>query len=194
MAKCEPTVLQMLENNLLRPERVWSRQEVLTSPVPTQPGIYAWFFQEIPRQIPTTGCTTAGELTLLYIGLSPKSAMSSNNLRNRIRSHYRGNASGSTLRYSLGVLLAEKLELEMRRVGRTKRFQFADGEERLNEWMETNAFVVWHVISEPWFCEHELIKLASPPLNVDGPHPFSTTLHELRTEAKTRAKQLPPLP
>ncbi|WP_386143941.1 GIY-YIG nuclease family protein [Streptomyces yanii] len=42
---------------------------------------------------------------------------STQNLRTRVRYHYRGNAAGSTLRLTLGCLLG----LELRRVGSGKR-------------------------------------------------------------------------
>jgi hypothetical protein len=35
---------------LLRPARLYSRQDVLTRPrpVPRRPGVYAWYFREVP--------------------------------------------------------------------------------------------------------------------------------------------------
>jgi hypothetical protein len=49
------------------------------------------------------------------------------------------NAEGSTLRLTLGCLLADELGIELRRVGSGKRFTFSTGEKRLSEWMEANA-------------------------------------------------------
>ncbi|MFF8174696.1 GIY-YIG nuclease family protein [Streptomyces chartreusis] len=48
---------------------------------------------------------------------------STQNLRKRVRHHYRGNAAGSTLRLTLGCLLG----LELRRVGGGKRMTFRQG-------------------------------------------------------------------
>ena len=42
-------------------------------------------------------------------------------LRKRLRGHLRGNASGSTLRLTLGCLLADQLRLKLRPVGASKR-------------------------------------------------------------------------
>ncbi|WP_374120389.1 GIY-YIG nuclease family protein [Mesorhizobium onobrychidis] len=42
---------------------------------------------------------------------------SSQNVRSRLRTHYSGNAAGSTLRRTLGCLLAAELGIELRRVG-----------------------------------------------------------------------------
>jgi hypothetical protein len=59
---------------LLAPARVWSRREVLQRPcpVPARPGVYAWYFKELPYPIDTRGCVVLDNLTLLYVGISPK--------------------------------------------------------------------------------------------------------------------------
>jgi hypothetical protein len=57
----------------------------------------------------------------------------------RIRYHYSGNAAGSTLRLNLGCLLAERLGIQLRRVGSGQRLTFAAGEARLSAWMADNA-------------------------------------------------------
>ena len=119
----------MLLEQIASPDRLWSRSEVLSkpSPVPREPGLYAWFFKEVPHEVPTEGCTTVGDLTLLYSGISPKAPQkdgkksSKQTLWNRIRYHYKGNAEGSTLRLTLGVLLSKSLGIELRRVGSGKR-------------------------------------------------------------------------
>ena len=96
--------------SLTSPSHLYTRAEVLSkpSPVPSASGVYAWFFKEIPEIVPTDGCVTKDGLTLLYVGISPKNESSSQNIRKRIKSHYQGNAEGSTLRLTLGVLLAGK--------------------------------------------------------------------------------------
>ena len=48
-------------------------------------------------------------------------------MRERIPYHYQGNAEGSTLRLTLGCLLSEELDIELRRVGSGKRMTFAEG-------------------------------------------------------------------
>ena len=94
-------------------------------------------------------CLTSGRKVLLYVGISPKAppangrAPNRQNLRTRLRYHMRGNAEGSTLRLTLGCLLAEDLGLCSRRVGSGKRLTFCDGEKRLSEWLAENAFVTW---------------------------------------------------
>jgi hypothetical protein len=91
---------------LTSPQRVFWRSEVLTTPcpVPKERGAYAWFFKEVPDGVPSDGCHQQNGLTLLYTGISPHEAFkptTKQNLRRRIHGHYRGNASGSTLRKTL---------------------------------------------------------------------------------------------
>jgi len=45
---------------------------------------------------------------------------------------------------TLGCLLSEELDIELRRVGSGKRMTFAEGEGVLSQWMADNAFVCWH--------------------------------------------------
>jgi GIY-YIG catalytic domain-containing protein len=187
---------------LTRPARLWSREEVLSkpSPVPAVPGIYAWFFRDIPPRVPTDGCVERDGMYLLYVGISPngppkhQGKPSTQNLRRRIRAHYHGDASRSTLRLSLGCLLADVLKIELRRHGTSRRFHFGkDGEVELSTWMPQNAFVVWHEHDAPWEVEASVIGQLSLPLNLDHnrDHPFHATLSEIRKECKTLARRLP---
>ncbi|WP_244328665.1 GIY-YIG nuclease family protein [Streptomyces marokkonensis] len=89
---------------------------------------------------------------------------STQNLRKRVRYHYRGNAAGSTLRLTLGCLLG----LELRRVGSGKRMTSGKaGETTLSQWMADNARVCWIEQSEPWDLESQLISQLDLPLNLD---------------------------
>jgi hypothetical protein len=58
---------------LTQPAKLWSRSEVLTRPCPVlaKPGIYAWYFKDVPPLVPVQGCVTWLGLTLLYVGISP---------------------------------------------------------------------------------------------------------------------------
>ena len=188
---------------LLAPTRLWSRDEVLARPcpVPREPGVYAWYFRQIPPSVPTDGCIRCGPYTLLYLGIAPKApptngaASSRQRLSHRVRYHYRGNAEGSTLRLTLGCLLAADLGLEFRRVGTGKRLTFAAGEAALSAWMGANAFVSWLADPTPWKLEARLIRdLCLPPnLDQNDGHPFQTTLTEVRRRARARARELPVL-
>lgn len=167
-------------------------------PVPNSAGVYAWFFSSCPEGVPTEGCARSRDLTLLYVGISPKAPsksgiLSRQTLRTRIRYHYRGNAEGSTLRLSLGCLLSRSLGIELRRVGSGRRLTFGVGEQILNDWLDENAHVVWLACDEPWSVEEALIRSASLPLNLDQNrhHGFHAHLSERRRAAKAHARSSP---
>jgi hypothetical protein len=135
---------------LLRPSHLFTRQEVLSkpSPVPPRPGVYAWYFREVPPGVPVEDCHQHQGLCLLYVGISPSKPPtnwklpSKQSLAKRIRYHFAGNAEGSTLRLTLGCLLADKLGIKLTRVGSGVRYTFTNpGEIKLDAWMEKNALV-----------------------------------------------------
>jgi hypothetical protein len=175
---------------LQKPERLWTRDEVLQrpSPVPPMPGICGWHFTEPPAEALAVD-------RLLYVGIAPRHVegrTSRQNLRTRISYHYRGNAEGSTLRFSLGCLLG----LDLRRVGSGTRLTFGpDGERKLSEWMADHARVCWVPIAQPWLAKAEVIARVDLPLNIDQnrDHPFHAHLSRLRAEARARARGRPVL-
>ena len=192
-----PGIVELLTN----PAKLWSRSEICAHPcpIPARAGVYAWYFRELPKAVDASECVRVGDLTLLYVGISPKALPkngkppSRQTLRRRVRYHYRGNAEGSTLRLTLGCLLAEKLGIELRRVGSGKRRTFSQGERLLSSWMEDNAFVCWAECDEPWIIEEQLISTLSLPLNLDqnARHSFCSVLKAIRKEAADRARELP---
>jgi hypothetical protein len=186
-----------------QPSRFWSRGEVLAKPsaVPDAPGVYAWYLRELPPGVPNTGCVQCSDLTLLYIGIAPRppaknGTISRRTLRGRLREHYSRNAEGSTLRRTLGCLLAQQLGIELRRVGSGERMTFGAGERILSEWMNENAFVCWREHPAPWEIECELIEEPRPPLNLkeNSHHSFYKTLSEIRKQALGRARSLDVMP
>jgi len=181
---------------LLNPERLFSRAEALSRPcpVPAKRGVYAWYFSSIPDGVPTDGCLSVDGHTLLYVGISPKNESSSQNLRKRITYHYRGNAEGSTLRLTLGVLLAQQSDFPLRRVGSGNRMTFTHlGEQWLDQWMAEHATICWVEDTAPWVLEDELLRRVSLPLNLQGNshHGFSARLSEIRQRAKAAARETP---
>lgn len=175
---------------------LYTRQEILRQPdiIPSCRGVYAWFFRSIPPLVPADDCYVRNDLTLLYVGISPKNSASRQNLRKRITYHFRGNAEGSTLRLTLGTLLAAANDFPLRRVGSGKRMTFTHlGEQWLDEWLDANALVCWIEHDEPWTLEHELIQNHSLPLNIqdNSHHRFSASLSALRRQAKRAAKETP---
>lgn len=169
------------------------------SPAPAAPGIYAWYFDELPAgDIDTRGCHHHAGLPLLYTGISPKrppasgAPASRQNLRKRVRYHYRGNAYGSTLRLTLGCLLAEQLGIELRRVSGT-RLTFGDGEAVVSDWMAEHAFVCWLPTPTPWEIESQLIGELDLPLNLDQNrgNAFHPRLTARRAAHRARAREVP---
>ena len=179
--------------SLTSPDILYSRETVLSkqSPVPQESGLYAWYFREIPLAVPTDGCVVMDQHTLLYVGISPKNITSTQNLRKRITTHFRGNAEGSTLRLSLGTLLTEYSGFPLRRVGSGKRMTFThSGEQWLDNWMAENAFVCWVCHPTPWEIENDILQRISLPLNIkdNNHHPFSARLSDKRKHAKKLAR------
>lgn len=177
------------------PVRLWSRDEVMCSPspVPAISGVYFWWFKGIPSAVPLEGCLTMNGYTLLYVGISPDKKGKPNsrsNLKTRIKTHYSGNAEGSTLRKTLGVLLSTESNFPLRRVGSGKRITLThSGEQWLDEWMGNNAKVHWVPHSEPWVLEEHLICNFSLPLNIQGNnHAFKPLLSAMRSQATADAR------
>jgi hypothetical protein len=194
----------MAVESLLRPEKLWSREEVLAfraSPVPKTAGVYAWYFASLPGPMAVRACHSYDGMPLLYVGIAPKKPYadgrrSKSTLHQRVRYHYRGNAEGSTLRLTLGCLLSEALGIELRRVGSRTRKTFSDGERELSEWMSANAFVCWVEDVMPWTLEEQLISRYDLPLNLDQNkhNAFHPELTAIRKASKARAAGLPALP
>jgi hypothetical protein len=162
---------------LMYPKHLYSASEILSHPcpVPNLPGVYAWYFDAPLPLIDMTGCHRVDDRALLYVGISPKAPSlrgptSRSTLRKRIRTHYRGNAEGSTLRRTLGCLLAWTLEIKLRRVGSGTRYTFTNrGEQVLDQWMDRHAFVTWVEAKVPWEIEKEMLSSGlNLPLNIDG--------------------------
>ena len=67
------------------------------------------------------------------------------------------------------------------------------GEQRLDNWMEENAFVCWVKHPAPWEQEEELLGLLSLPLNIKGNKGqlFVDKLKQLRMYAIRQARNLP---
>lgn len=186
--------------DLLDPHQLWSPAEILKPcGVPREPGVYAWYFREIPDGVPYHDCITHQGLTLLYIGIAPTRPFangklaSARTLANRLREHAQGSSEASTLRLSLGCLLSVRLGIELRRVGSGRRMTFGTGERTLSEWIARNALVAWIIHPRPWEVEEQLIHDVSLPLNLkhNRHHPFHGTLSACRSAAKARARALP---
>ena len=186
---------------LLSPSKLCASSDISqdSSVVPQMPGVYAWYFRQIPPLVPEEGCHTLRGLTLLYVGIAPrkppkgKTEQGTRTLRDRLKLAVKRNADVSTLRLSLGCLLSEHLGLQLRRVGNENVMTFAGGERELSQWIAQNTFVAWTVTTAPWVIEEELLLSLSLPLNIKGNsrHPFCRTLKLMRKGAKQKARELP---
>lgn len=183
--------------------RRYTRDEIFVDPcpVPEQPGAHGWWFRMVPDAIDASACVQFDGWTLLYVGVSPTRPRAggkppvTQDLRRRISYHFganKGDAEGSTLRKSLGVLLADELDLQLRRVGSGRRRTFAGGEQALTQWMAENAAVSWAARQEPWFLEEKLVAALNVPLNVQGneSNPFYPELKRLRGDAVKKSNRL----
>lgn len=174
------------------PGRLYSSADVLKNPssVPHTPGCYGWYFHTIPGVIDVSRCIDIEGRKLLYVGIAPRVSIGSKaTVRSRLRSHYGGNAEGSTLRLTLGCLLG----LELRRIGRGTVMTFGASEAALSSWLSQNAFVTWIEDPQPWLLESIFIHSLDLPLNLaqNSGHPFHAHLVELRRDARRRAQSLP---
>lgn len=181
--------------------RPHTRDEVFAepSPVPEGPGVYGWWFRELPADIDVSGCQQRDGLTLLYVGISPTrppvegKPPTSQDLRKRIRYHFgaaNADAEGSTLRKTLGILLGAELGFRLRRIGTGKRRTFAGGEPVLTQWMADNALVSWLPHPEPWLIEDKMIAAFDLPLNgqeANKGNAFHPELKRLRRAAMATA-------
>jgi len=196
---------KLIISNLLKPKKLYSREDILknTNLIPAQNGIYAWYFKTTPNinlfkkyyQIESNAKSLFLQdsfkfknYQLLYIGISPKDTKSKNNIRNRIKGHMNGNAYGSTLRLSLGCLLSNELNITLNKYGSS--IHFGEGEEKLSEWINHNAFVTFQTCEKPWDVEKEAIKTLLLPLNIrDNKNSvFKKPLEEIRKNAKRMAR------
>lgn len=185
---------------LLRPLTLLSRSEAMRrpSPLPASAGIYGWYFDAIPPGIDDIRCHRFQGKTLLYVGIAPKGppavGKKPRTLRARIREHLALNAEGSTLRLTLGCLLADQLGIQLRRVGNGSRLTFTNpGERVLDTWLDRHAYVTYSVQPEPWILEAELLgSELHLPLNISGRRPGPPHfLAEVRTRARAAAAELP---
>jgi hypothetical protein len=194
----------IIAEQLKHPQQLASRKEVIgrDSIVPAVAGIYAWYFKVPPSlDMDLTSYWSQQGAYLLYVGISPSKPPangkppSKGTLRRRISTHMRGNASSSTLRYSVGCLLSQALDIQLRRVGRTERFYFSKGESVLSAWLEKNALVTWIPHNDPWLVEEEAISDLNLPLNLaqNRDHPYYQKLSRARRDAREEAKVLPVL-
>lgn len=175
---------------ILNPEHLVGAGEIHSkrAKIPDMRGVYAWFFE--PHKLGIRSGHYEHLIdgkALLFVGVVPSAWYSKRTLPRRIRTHIRGTARQSTLRYSLGACLIGELGLRVRHLPGFK-LNFGDTEEKLTEWICGNGYVAWSGHEEPWKVEEEFIRLLKPALNLrdnDG-HPFHGILTRRREKLRER--------
>ncbi|MGY4856845.1 GIY-YIG nuclease family protein [Cryobacterium sp. AP23] len=162
--------------------------------VPSKKGVYGWWFTPGILKVPSIAYTTAEGRELLYIGIAPRKpsaagGVSASHLKARITAHAMKDASRSTLRLSLGVLLADELGLVLG-IHKGRANWGPAGEPRLTRWMNEHARISWVVDETPWVIEEELLAGTPLALNVDGRiDAFAASLSARRKQARHAARQ-----
>lgn len=141
--------------------RLRSREDVRRkgSAPPKNPGVDLWWFDSALGA--ADGTLACGKWRLLYIGAT-------NNLERRISQHFERTARQSTLRLSVGSLLQGTLRLQILPLPGNRQ-SFGDTEEILSEWFGEHARVAWIESSERHSLKSSLLRIYSPPLNVQSP-------------------------
>ena len=163
------------------PLRLWSRPELVSSArtIPAGPGLYAWYFDAHPCGGIVGVGTKVEAYGLVYVGIA-------SSLRQRLVTHMNGTARRSTLRMTLGCLLAYSLALQL--VPNSGRYNFGDGEPRISEWLDAHARLTWVEHPESARVEGDVVRALRPPLNRghNAAHPHYATLGALRAAAIPR--------
>lgn len=155
---------------ILHPVSLQAVAEVRASPA--SPGIYGWWVKKGTLDIPDAPYQDKDGHQLLYVGISPRrpsaaGRKSKSTVRDRLVTHATKDASRSTLRRTLGVLLADDLGLTLG-VHRGREHYGPEGEALISHWLDANARIAWVIDAEPWEAEEALLAQATLALNLDG--------------------------
>ena len=171
------------------PKKILSLKDLEKSPPPSSPGVYGWYFKSkgLPPHILVRRCVNTRrrlqKWTLLYVGIGA-------NLKSRILGkHFGGTADSSSLRLSLGCLLAQKLGICLWKFHKKDegkfRYTFSDrGEGKLSMWMAKYARVAWVVSEDYDRLEQRVISEYRPPLNTEDNPILFVPLGLLKTDMK----------
>jgi len=175
-------------NYFENPTEIKSFDELKNNLPPRNCGIYGWYFCPSPPNIYDNNCPryTEGWIfknhwKLLYIGIS-------NNLKRRIFDyHFEGSADVSSLRESLGCLLANELKIYLWVDDHSYTFG-KKGEDKLSKWMAKHARVAWIEHNDYEEIEKRAIIRYKPPLNTDENPNKHKALQKLKIALKLCAK------
>lgn len=160
---------------------------------PASPGIYGWWVKKGALDIPDAPYQEKDGHQLLYVGISPRRPSaaghkSKSTVRDRLVTHATKDASRSTLRRTLGVLLTDDLGLTLGVHGGREHYG-PQGEALISRWLIENARVAWAVDPQPWEVEDELLADATLALNLDGrTDAFARSISDRRKVAMAAAR------
>jgi hypothetical protein len=158
--------------------------------VPSEPGFYAWWTSGwATLRAPAHLHPTEPNWSLLYVGISPARASSSQTLRGRVlNNHLGGNTGSSTFRLTLAALLCE--QKGWCPVGRGKKVLLTPADNAaLSAWQRSNLALTWAIRAHPWEIEPDVIARMGPPLNLasNASHAFYSTVHGARASFRQAA-------
>ncbi|THF84703.1 GIY-YIG nuclease family protein [Cohnella fermenti] len=136
--------------------------------IPHATGVYCITtnsINQLPSPMQSLNYSYLNSRPVIYVGISNRS------LRTRdYRSHFNGNARGSTLRKSLGSLFGLERIQSNNDIG-TSKYKFSKADElKLSDWMKENINLHFFVHPEPSLIEKEVIDYFKPPLNIKDNH------------------------
>jgi hypothetical protein len=160
--------------------------------IPLTAGFYAWWaLTGAIASVPATPHPLDPGWELLYVGIAPRDANSSQRLRTRVLdNHVGGNTGSSTFRFTLAALLREEPELDLHPEKRAKKYVLPKGENKdLSVWQATHLSITWCEVEAPWLLEPQIIEVMKPPLNLadNASHDFHRTVAEARSAFRAAA-------
>jgi hypothetical protein len=161
---------------------------------PDASGFYAWWADAVIPGVPLEPHPEDPSVGLLYVGIAPRDASSSQTVRGRvIGNHLQGNTGSSTFRFTLAALLLEELDLHPEK-RKTKFVLTRHDNRRLSDWQRAHLRLTWCESDEPWLLENHVILAMRPSLNLAGNsgHPFYTTLKTARAAFRSAATRNSP--
>jgi hypothetical protein len=158
--------------------------------LPSTPGFYGWWSRQgAIGGVPHVAHPRQGELSLLYVGISPVREGSRQTIRSRvIGNHLKGNVGSSTFRFTLAALLTDALALDPFMRGSKVTLDAADNA-RLSVWQREHLLLTWCATPRPWEIEREVIAELGPPLNSadNAAHAFHAHVRGARAQFRRRA-------
>jgi hypothetical protein len=158
-------------------------------------GAYFWYFRDIGvlfteemlKKLYLPSVVQHHEYYLLYVGIAEGQS-----IKERIVDKHLRSAHVSTLRFSIGSLLAHKHNVVPFANAKSGKFAIDEAweiEGRISGIIEENAMLSWIESKQPGVIERTLLgnyKQVSFPLNIQGnrQHPFCSTLNAIRSKYK----------